>query len=384
MISGTPTPSGDLVVLQVLPALDAGGVERGTIEMVSAIVREGGVALVASAGGRLTPAIERAGGRHLTMPLTTKRPWRIWGNAARLAAVIRAHGVTVVHARSRAPAWSAWLAARRTKTAFVTTWHGTYSEGAPGKRMYNGIMARGDRVIAISRHIAALIVARHGTPLARIRVIPRGVDPAVFDPARVGGDRIRRLTAAWRLPDGAEIILLPARLTRWKGQTVLIDALSRMQRTDAVAVLVGDAQGRDHYATELAEMADRLGLGERVRLVGHCDDMPAAMAMASVVVNASLEPEGFGRVVIEAQAMARPVIATGHGGAAETVEHDVTGWLVNPGDPAQLAVALDWVLGLPAEERAAFGAAARAAVCGAYTTRAMQDATIAVYRELVP
>ena len=370
-------------MLQVLPSLDGGGVERGTIEVAAAIARAGGTALVASAGGRLVPSVQKAGGRHVTLPLHSKRPWTVWLNAARLAGVVRAHNVTIVHARSRAPAWSAWLAARRTGAHFVTTYHGTYSEGFAGKRAYNAIMARGERVIAISHHIAGLVVGRHGVDPARVRVIPRGVDPAVFDPTRVGAERIRRLVAAWRLPDGAETILLPGRLTRWKGQAVLIEALALMARKDVVAVLAGDAQGRDHYAAELAARADRLGLGARVRIVGHCEDMPAALALAGVVVNASVEPEGFGRVVIEAQAMARPVVAASHGGAAETIEHDVTGWLVNPGDAAQLATALDWVLGLSAAERAGYGAAARASVEARYTTRAMQDATVAVYREVL-
>ena len=375
--------SPKLVVLQVLPSLDGGGVERGTIEVAAAITQAGGLALVASAGGRLVPHIERAGGRHFTLPLDSKRPWTVWRNTARLAQVIRAHGVAIVHARSRAPAWSAWPAAQRTGAHFVTTYHGTYSEDVPGKRAYNAIMGRGERVIAISHHIASVIASRHAVDPSRIAVIPRGVDPAVFDPTRIGSDRIRKLATAWRLPDGAEVILLPARLTRWKGQAVLIEAIALMRRTDVVAVLAGDAQGRDRYATELAKQAERLGIGERVRVVGHCEDMPAALALAGVVVNASTEPEGFGRVVIEAQSMARPVIAASHGGAAETIEHDVTGWLVNPGDAAQLAVALDWVLGLDAAARAAYGAAARASVEARYTTRAMQDATVAVYREVL-
>ena len=372
-----------LVVLQVLPSLDGGGVERGTIEMVAAVARAGGVALVASAGGRLVPAVAHTGGRHVTLPLDTKRPWTMWRNVARLARVIRLNDVTIVHARSRAPAWSAWLAARRGGAHFVTTYHGTYSERSRAKRAYNAIMVRGERVIAISHHVAALIGARYGADPARIRVIPRGVDPAIYDRARVGGDRIARLATAWRLPPDTETVLLPGRLTRWKGQAVLIDALALMRRTDVVAVLAGDAQGRDRYAAELAAQAERLGLGARVRIAGHCEDMPAALALASVVVNASVEPEGFGRVVIEAQSMGRPVVAASHGGAAETIEHDVTGWLVNPGDAAQLAVALDWVLGLDAAARDAYGAAARASVQARYTTRAMQDATVAVYREVL-
>lgn len=374
------------MVLQVLPALRSGGVERGTVEMVAAIARAGWRPLVASAGGRLVPAVEHAGGHHVTLPLDSKQPLRIWRNAGRLERLVRAHGVDVIHARSRAPAWSAWLAAQRTGVAFVTTYHGAYSEtlpgNLPGKRAYNAVMARGDRVIAISRHIAGLVAGRHGVGPERLRVILRGVDPQRFDAAVVSAERMMRLLAAWRLPVDQDIVLLPARLTRWKGQAVLIRALARMTRQDVAGVLVGDEQGRG-YARELVQLAERLGVGERVRLVGHCEDMPAALALASVVVNASTEPEGFGRVIVEAQAMGRLVVATAHGGAAETIEPGVTGWLVPPGDPDALAAVLDGLLELTPEDQAAHGAQARLAVQAHFTTQAMQDATMGVYRELL-
>jgi glycosyltransferase involved in cell wall biosynthesis len=371
------------VVLQVLPALNGGGVERGTVEVTSAIARSHGLPLVASAGGRMSPLVEKAGGRNITLPLDTKSPWAIWRNAARLEAVIRSEHVDIVHARSRAPAWSAWLAAQRTGAHFVTTYHGSYNEDLPLKRRYNAVMARGERVIAISRHIAGLIQTQHAVAPDRIRVIPRGVDPAVFDPDAVSVDRMVRLARAWRLPDGHPTIMLPGRLARWKGQAVMIEAMARMQNRDAVCVLVGGDSGKRKFRMELLALAHQLGVAERVRLVGHCDDMPAALMLSNVVVNASTDPEGFGRVVIEGQAMARPVIATDHGGAAETVEHEVTGVLVPPGDAASLAVALDAVLGLDDERRTELGARARESVMTRYTIAAMQAATIDVYREVL-
>ncbi len=370
------------VVLQVLPALGGGGVERGTVEIATAVAQAGGGSLVASAGGRLTTAVERAGARNLILPLDTRNPMAIWRNAARLADVIRREHVDIVHARSRAPAWSAWLAARRTRVNFVTTYHGAYREDFPLKRQYNAVMARGKIVIAASHFIAALIRARHGVDPARIRVIPRGVDLAAFDPDAIATDRMARLVRAWRLPDGVPTIMLPGRLTRWKGQGVLIEALARMQNRDTIAVLVGAAQRR-RYADELIALATRLGVAERLRLAGHCDDMPAALMLSDVVVNASIEPEAFGRVVIEAQAMARPTIATDHGGAAETSAHGVTGGRVPPADADALAAALDYVLASPPGERAALGAQARASVAAHYTVQAMQAATIEVYRDVL-
>lgn len=379
-----PDPAPPPAVLQVLPALDAGGVEQGTVEIAQALARDGWRALVASAGGRLVPALQAAGGRHLALPLATKNPAGILRNAGGLVRLARTEGVAIIHARSRAPAWSALLAARRAGLPFVTTYHAPYAEDAPGKRLYNGVMARGDRVIAISRYVADLAVARHGADPARIRLIPRGVDPARFDPVAVSNDRVARLTSAWRLPEGAPVIVLPARLTRWKGGLVLVEALARLARRDAVAVLVGSDQGRTAYAAELEGRARALGVADQVRLAGHCADMPAALALADVVVSASAEPEGFGRAVIEGQAMGRPVIATNHGGAAETVEDGATGYLVPPGDAAALAAALDRVLALAPEDRLALGARARTAVLVRYTTVAMQEATLAVYRELLP
>lgn len=370
-------------VLQVLPSLDTGGVERGTVEMTQAIVAAGGAALVASEGGRLVAAVEQAGGRHIGLPLASKNPATIWLNASRLDRLVRTDGVGIIHARSRAPAWSALLAARRTGTRFVTTYHGVYNEGVPGKRRYNAVMAKGDRVIAISRFVAALLAARHGIEPSRIRIIPRGVDPALFDPARVTTPQIAQLAAAWRVPDGAPVVMLPARLTRWKGAAVLIDAMARLARTDACCVLVGATQGRERFAKQLQAQAQALGMAGRLRMVGHCDDMPAALALADVVVSASLDPEGFGRAVIEAQAMARPVIATDHGGAAETVEHAVTGWRVPPGDAGALAAALDHALAMQPDGRRGMGERARASVLAHYTTAAMQAATLDVYRELL-
>jgi glycosyltransferase involved in cell wall biosynthesis len=379
MASGTPHP----VVLQVLPSLVTGGVERGTVEIARAIAEAGGTALVASAGGRMVATVQRAGGRHITLPLAGRNPWTIRRNAALLAEVIRAERVAIVHARSRAPAWSGWLACRRTGARFVTTYHGTYGEDLPFKRHYNAVMAKGERVIAASRFIAELVTARHGTDPARIRVIPRGVDPAVFDPGAVSGERISRLERAWRLPEGVRVVLLPGRLTRWKGQGVLIEALARLAGDNVCCVLAGSDQGRRRYSAQLIRQAEALGVADRLRLAGDCDDMPAALMLADVVVHASVQAEAFGRVVIEAQAMGRPVIAADLGGPVETVEQGVTGWRVPPGNPDALAAAIGHVLALPADPLAALGARARAAVMRDCTVASMQASTMAVYDELL-
>jgi glycosyltransferase involved in cell wall biosynthesis len=371
------------IVLQVLPSLVTGGVERGTIEITEAVARAEGVALVASAGGRLVPAVERAGGRHFALPLNAKTPTAIWRNAARLEALIREHNVSIVHARSRAPAWSAWLACRRTGTHFVTTYHGAYAEDLPFKRRYNAVMAGGEVVIAASRYIAELIVRQHQIPPTRIHIIPRGVDPAVFDPDKIAPDRMAKLARDWRLPDGAPTVVLPGRLTAWKGQGVLIDAVARLARRGVCCVLVGSDQGRRRYSARLIRRARRLGIADRLRLVGECEDMPAAMMLSDVVVHASTQAEAFGRVVVEAQAMGRPVIAADLGGPVETVSHGVTGWRVPAGDPTALAAAIDAALALTEEGRRALAERARTAVLQRYTVRAMQEATLDVYEAVL-
>jgi glycosyltransferase involved in cell wall biosynthesis len=370
------------VILQVLPSLETGGVERGTVEITEAIARAGWDALVASAGGCMVAEVERAGGRHVALGLTTKNPLSILRNARALARLIARERVSIVHARSRAPGWAAFLAARRTGTHFVTTYHGAYGEDLPLKRRYNAVMAKGELVIVASRFMAGLVERRHGVDPARIRLIPRGIDPEVFHPA-IRRERVAQVRHAWGLPDGAPVVMLPGRLTGWKGQGVLIDAAARLARSDARIVLVGSDQGRTAYSEGLRRRAAALGLADRLHLAGQCDDMQAALLLADVVVHASTEPEAFGRVVIEAQAMGRPIIAADLGGPAETVEDGATGWLVRPGDPEALAAAIDRVLALPEETRRAVGARARAAVLAHCTTAAMQAATLGVYREVL-
>ena len=377
-----PLPDG-AVILQVLPSLRSGGVEQGTIDMVSAIVAAGGRALVASAGGPMVKAVEAAGGRHVTMPLSSKNPVRIWRNAALLARLIRDERVRIVHARSRAPAWSALLATRRTEARFLTTYHAPYGENLPGKRFYNGVMARGERVIAISQFIADLVQSQYRVRSGRIRLIPRGVDPVRFDPDAVSDERVAALRTQWGLSPGRPIVLLPGRLSRWKGHDKLIEALRWSRTPNLTVVFAGPLDARDRYVGQLRQLVEASGVAERVRFAGQCNDMPAAMLLADVVASPSIEPEGFGRTVIEAQAMRRPVIATDHGGAAETVAHGQTGWLVPPANPMTLAAAIDLALALPPAELEAVGAAARRSVLTRYTTDAMQRATIAVYAELL-
>jgi glycosyltransferase involved in cell wall biosynthesis len=370
------------VVLQVLPSLVGGGVERGTVEMAAALAEAGWTALVVSSGGPMVRELDRVGARHIELPVQSKRPFVMYRNAGRLARIIREHGVDLVHARSRAPAWSAMLAARRTGAHFVTTVHGPYGFGVPFKRLYNSVMTRGERVVAISGFIRSYILDNYRKVDPNvIRLIHRGVNTEIFDPEKVSAARVIQLADKWRLPDGVPVVMLPGRLTRWKGHRVLLKALTRLKDRQIRCLIVGG--GREGYRAELEGLVQKLGLQSVVHLVGDCRDMAAAYKIADVVVSASTEPEAFGRVVAEAQAIGKPVIAPGHGAAPEIILPDVTGWLVPPGDPAALAGALEKALALDTAAREALANTAIARIRANFTTARMCAATIDVYRELL-
>lgn len=371
------------VILQVLPSLGGGGVERGTVEMTAAIAAAGWTALVVSSGGQMVRDVERAGGTHITLPVQSKNPLVMRRNVSRLEEVITAHGVDLVHARSRAPAWSALSAARRTGVRFVTTVHAPYGFGLPFKRLYNSVMTRGERVIATSEFIRDYVTKNYKVDPANIRVIHRGVNIDIFDPARVSAERVIQLATKWRVPDGVPTVMLPARVSRWKGHSVLLEALARLKDRPLRCLMVGDDQGRTGYRREIESQVERLGLQGMVHIVGDCRDMAAAYKLADVVVSASTQPEAFGRVVAEAQAMGKPVIAPNHGAAPEIILPGVTGWLVPPGDPAALAVALAAALDLDTQARETLAHSAMTRVRQNFTTARMCAATLDVYRELL-
>jgi len=369
-------------VLQIVPRLVSGGAERGTVELAGALAAAGWTSYVASGGGPLERDIIRSGATHLTLPLASKNPLRMRRNATVLARLIRRLGIDIVHARSRAPAWSAWLAARATRRHFVTTFHNAYGTRGALKRRYNSVMARGERVIAISQFVADHAAQVYGIGPDRLRTIPRGVDLDLFDPSRIGAERVVRLARQWRLPDGAPIVMLPARLTRWKGGLDFIAAIAALSRRDICCVLVGPEQRRG-FRHELEGSIESGGLTGLFRIVEECRDMPAAYMLADVVVSASSDPEGFGRVITEAQAMGRPVVATAHGGSCETIEPGVTGWLVPPRDPTALALAIGEALSLGESERSQYARRAMVHIANRYTCQAMCARTIEVYEELL-
>lgn len=371
-------------ILQVLPRLENGGVERGTIEIAQAIVKAGMRAIVASAGGVLVSQVAKVGATHITIPLDSKNPLVMWRNAYALSRLIAQEQVSIIHARSRAPAWSAAFAAGWNRIPMLTTFHGIYGTENAFKRRYNRIMARGARVIAVSQYVAEHVHAQYGVDPAIIRTIPRGVDFSIFDESRVLPNRLAELTRSWRLSEEfVPVIFCPGRITRIKGHHVLVEALAKLRELNFVCIIAGNDEGHEGYREEIEELIRQRALEGKVRICGPTSAMAEAYTLSRLVVVPSVKPESFGRVAIEAQAMGRIVIATDHGGARETIINHETGYLVPPGDADSLTDAIRFALTLDAEVIAAMEVYARGHVRQHFGAKAMQDATIAVYRELL-
>lgn len=370
-----------LTILQVLPALNSGGVERGTIEMTRAISNAGWNALVASSGGMLASSIERAGGKHITLPLDKKQPWNIWLNSKTLKKLIKEHNIDIVHARSRGPAWSAHFATHGTDTHFITTFHGKYAMENAAKQRYNSIMAKGEKVIAISHFIAKHVREYYGTPKENMEIIHRGVDLELFNPSRVHPQRLIQLSSEWRLPEDLPVILMPGRITRWKGHDTLIEALAMLPHRNFAAVLLGDDTQHPNYRKELETLISNLDLEGAVRFVSPTQLMPEAYTLARFVVTPSSSPEAFGRIPVEAMAMGRPIIATKHGGFCETVLHDETGWLVEPGNKPALARIIEHALSLSEDTIEKIGARGTERA-QQFSIQHMCDATLALYKSV--
>ncbi|MBR4170957.1 MAG: glycosyltransferase family 4 protein [Kiritimatiellae bacterium] len=373
----------DPVILQVLPALEMGGVERGTVEIATALQAAGIRNYVASAGGRLVSELEKIGVRHIQLPLATKSPFRICRNSLRLAQLARELGVTLFHVRSRAPAWSVLFASRKTGIPFLATYHGVYgTKPAWLKKRYNAVMLKGVKVIAVSDFVRNHIESVYGVESSRIVRIHRGADTDYFNPEKIPAARIPKIKAEYGIAPETPVVTLVGRLTGWKGQKLLLDAFTRMTHRNFACLLVGSDQGRTEYTRELEEQIAQLPSGISVRIIQSSPDMAETYAMSDIVVNASTQPEAFGRVIPEAQAMQRLTLGSAHGGACETIDDGKTGFLFTPGDADDLARQLDRMLDLSPEECRRIRESARASVLANFSTRQLCEKTLALYREL--
>ena len=373
------------VVLQILPELNQGGVELGTIQVAEALTNKGYKNYVASLGGRMEHQLERLGVRHIKLPLKTKNPIKILINAYKLTKIIKEEGINIVHARSRAPAWSAYIAAKKAKVTYVTTFHGTYGLGPLKiKRIYNRVMTLGKKVIVISSHIKKHVMKYYNIPEERLVFIHRCVDVEKFNPEKISQERQKTMIEQYEIPTDKKIILLIGRLTRWKGQELLIDALAKIKdRDDFHCIFTGDDQGRTEYSQGLIQKIKDNDMNSMFTFIKHTDDVPALMKVCDIVVSASIEPEAFGRIAAEGEAMGKIVLASNIGGSLDNLKDNVTGRHFISGNADDLSQKIIWALELNETQRREISKNAQNYIKENFTKEIMCDKTLKLYQELI-
>ena len=369
-------------ILQVLPALESGGVECMTLDLVLALEKMHFPykSYVASAGGKMLEKLNNSDVTHLTLPLKSKNPKQMFLNTQELQRIIQDHNIKLIHAHSRAPAWSALFAAKRKKIPFVTTYHGTYNSTNFIKKFYNSVMIRSDKVIAISKFIENHIQQHYAINPEKIALIPEGVDVESYAPDKVHLSKTQELKSIWRIAPNDFVFMLPGRLTEWKGQKTFLKAIAKMTQENIVAIILGPDQGRSQYRSELESLVDTLEIRAKVRFVNECSDMSAAYSVADVVVSASTDPEAFGRVTAEALSMRRIVVGTNHGATPELCKDH--GFLVKPGDVEHLCATLNQVYNLTNDEKRERGEKGRLHIVENFSLTGMIKQTINLYETL--
>jgi glycosyltransferase involved in cell wall biosynthesis len=392
-IASPPTVAPDriLTALIAVPTLQAGAADTGAVELVRILATAGHKPIVVSGGGRLASKVTSAGGTCVTLDMASRNPIVIMRNALALRRLLREHKCDVVHAHGRAPAWSAYFAARAARVPFITTWYKGFREQNVFKRMYNSVMARGERVIAVSDQLAELINERYGTPWSRIAVVPASVDFQYFDPAAITPERVEEVRRVWGVSRGDRVILVVGRMLRRKGHHVVVQAVRRLKAwglKDFVCVFAAEDQGT-RYASELWDQVQATGTSDVIRMTGLIDDLPAAYATATVAVSAAVQPEGLQRSLLEAQAMARPVVVSDLGAGPDVVlappavaEDRMTGMRFTTGDDAALAATLIRLFSLPDSSRQAVGDRGRAWVLGHFNGAATAELTLKLYADV--
>ena len=381
-----------ITVLIVVPTLDAGAADVGALGLVRILKQAGHRAIVASQAGRLVADVTRAGGEFVPLDLASNNPLRILRNAAALNRIARDNGCDVIHALGRAAAWSAYLAARLRGIPFITSWYKGFRDQNVFKHLYNGIMARGDRVVAVSEQIAQLINDRYGLSWQRIAVVPSSIDLTRFDPAEIAPERVEAIRRIWGVKRDTKVILIVGRIVRRKGHHVAVKAAKRLKEMglkDFLCVFVGEDRGRTHYTGELWDLVLSTGTMDVIRMAAPVSDMPAAYAAAAVVVSAAVQPEGLQRAILEAQAMARPVVVSNLGAGPDVVltppavpEGRITGLRFHAGDDAALAAALLRLFSLPEPIRRGIGARGRDWVRGHFDQPVVARDMLRLYEEI--
>lgn len=387
--AATKTP---IAVLIVVPTLDGGAADAGAVELVRILAGVGHRAIVLSRAGRLVADVTTVGGEFIPLDVSSNNPIVILRSAFVLLRLARERRCAAIHALGRASAWSAFIAARLCGIPFVTSWYKGFREQNFFKRQYNGIMARGDHVIASSEQIAQLINDRYATPWEKIVVVPCSIDLKRFNPESVLRERVEAVRAVWGVKRDTKVILITGRILRRKGHHVVVKAVKRLKEMglkDFLCVFVGEDRGRTRYTGELWDLVLTTGTMDVIRMAAPVADMPAAYAAASVVVSAAVQPEGVQRAILEAQAMARPVIVSDLGGGTDVVltapavpESRIAGFRFHAGDDAALAAALLRLFSMPEPNRATIGRRGRDWVLGHFNAEIVAEQTLRLYGEI--
>ncbi len=377
-------------VLQVIPKLGYGGAETGCYDIAHYLAEKDCGSFIATSGGELLKFVKKNKVGIFRIPVHSKNPILIILNAFLLSFIILIKKINIVHARSRAPAWSCYLACILTNVNFVTTFHGTYNFKSKIKKIYNSVMLRSKLTIAGSNFIFGHINENYEEYLSKkkkLRVIFRGINVDYFNQKNISILKREKLKKIWNLEENKFTILMPGRLTYWKGQEKFIEALNILKEdynyTDFQAILLGSAQGRKVYLKKLYSLVERYSLSKKLRFINHCGEMPLAYSLADVVVSASVEPEAFGRVAVESQSMAKPIIASNIGGSKETILNKKSGFLYKHDDPRDLAKNINTVIQLNQEELKLMGNEGRKNVTKKFDVEAMCDSNLREYKKLL-
>jgi glycosyltransferase involved in cell wall biosynthesis len=382
--------SSELKVLQVIPKLGYGGAETGCYDLAHYLPENNCSSYIVTSGGELLKFIDRKKVKVIKLPVHSKNPLLMLFNSIALIFIILLNNISIVHARSRAPAWSCLIATKITRRKFVTTFHGTYNFKNPLKKFYNSVMVRSDLIIAGSNFIFSHIDKNYSKYLGikkKFLVIFRGINVDYFDSSTTLDTEENRLTSDWEVDKNKKMILMPGRLTAWKGQEIFIEALNLVNKELGFesfnAVILGSDQGRDIYTKKIKRLAEQYRLTSQLKFIEHCKNMPLAYKISSIVVSASVEPEAFGRVAVEAQSMEKPIIASDIGGSNETIIDNVTGFLFQSGNAEALSKKIVEVLQLDESRLKSIGIEGRKNIIKKFNVEKMCFSTYSEYKKLL-
>ena len=382
--------SSKLKVLQVIPTLGYGGAETGCFDLAHYLPENNCSSYIVTSGGELLKYVDQKKVKLIKLPVHSKNPILILFNSIALIFIILFYNVSIVHARSRAPAWSSLIATKITRRKFVTTFHGTYNFKNPIKKFYNSVMVRSNLVIAGSNFIFSHIKDNYSKYLdlkKKFLVIFRGINVDYFDPSTTLEAQEDNLRLSWEIPIDKKLILMPGRLTAWKGQEAFIEALNLVNKElghqSFYAIILGSDQGRNVYSKKIKRLAEQYRLTNQLNFIEHCKNMPLAYKISDLVISASIEPEAFGRVSVEAQSMEKPIIASNIGGSNETIINNKTGFLFESGNPESLSKKIIEVLHLDESTLKSIGNEGRKNVIKKFNVEKMCFSTYSEYKKLL-